>query len=235
MKKYGETFLSEDSDCSYLPDRLSRFENFLALELSLEETDFVLAQGWRKFGPHFFRPQCENCRACVPLRVLVNQFKPTKSQARIIKKSSEIRSEFKELNYRPEYFDLYQRHSKVQFGNIPITSEREFLEAFFIPSAPAIIHEISYQNQLVGLGFCDVGASSLSSVYFCYDPDFKFLSLGTLSAINEIEWARARGLNHYYLGYFIAENRSMNYKARFSPHELYDWYNEVWNLSTKDL
>lgn len=77
-------------------------------------------------------------------------------------------------------------------------------------------------------GFLDIGSSSMSSVYFFYDPDYHRYSLGTLAILREIEQAKKLGLTHYYLGYYIAENKHMNYKARFSPHELYDWYNKVW-------
>lgn len=139
-----------------------------------------------------------------------------------------IESKFVEINYKPEYFELYQKHSKAQFENVPITSEREFVESFLIPSAPAVIHELTFENQLIALGFCDIGRKSLSSVYFCYDPSYSDYSLGTLGALAEIEWAKSRGLEHYYLGYYIKENRHMNYKARFSPHEIYDWYTKNW-------
>ncbi len=234
MKKFGEIFLSDEDNCSYLSDRKSRFENFLALDLSYDEIDLVLSRGWRKFGPHFFRPKCPSCQACRPLRVLTKEFTPSKSQRRVLKKSAAVKSKFIEINYRPAYFELYQKHSQAQFENIPISSEREFVESFLIPSAPALIHELVVGDQLVALGFCDVGTNSLSSVYFCYDPEYSDLSLGTLGALYEIEWAKSQGLQHYYLGYYIKENRHMSYKARFSPHEIYDWYNESWTLPTKD-
>ena len=228
MKKFGETFLSDATDCSYLEARQSRFENFFALELSPEETDLVLSSGWRKFGPHFFRPLCGSCRACTPLRVLTQDFAPSKEQRRVLKGASQLISTFGELEYDPQYFKLYQEHSLEKFKNIPISSERDFFESFFIPSTPALVHRIEFEGNLIAAGLLDIGTQSLSSVYFFYDPKFSKSSLGTLSALREIDYARLQNIPHYYLGYYIEENKHMRYKARFSPHQLFDWYNQTW-------
>ena len=228
MKKFGELFLSESTNCPYLEEQRARFENFFALELSPEETDFILNSGWRKFGPHFFRPQCEKCQACTPLRVLTDSFVATKEQRRVLKKGRELKSTFGPLEYEPRYFELYRQHSIEKFKSIPITSEQDFFESFFIPSTPSLLHRIEYDGELVAAGLLDKGELSLSSVYFFYDPSFSKYSLGTLSALREIEYARTSALPHYYLGYYIKENKHMSYKARFSPYQLYDWYNQTW-------
>lgn len=234
MKRFGDVFLTEDSQCSYLSHEKSRFENFVALDLSGEETDFILSQGWRKFGPHFFRPACQSCKACLPLRVLTRDYIPTKSQKRVGKASAQVESRFLTLNYQSEYFDIYKRHSIAKFGSSPMNEEREFIEAFFIPSTTSMVHELRVENILVGVGFLDIGVKSLNSVYFCYDPDYQDLSLGNLSVLREILWAQQKNKPHYYLGYYIRENQHMSYKNRFSPHELYDWYTRSWKLATKE-
>ena len=231
MRQLTPSFLGDLAPCSYLPEQESRFENFLALDVSASEIDALLAVGWRKFGPHFFRPRCPQCSACLPLRVLTREFSPNKEQRRIQRKSQSINSHFGELSYRPEFFTLYQKHSQLKFGSIPIQSEAEFLEAFFLASAPALLHTLTFNDQLIGLGFLDQGEEALSSVYFCYDPDWRGPALGTLSVVREIEYANRHQLPYYYLGYFIAQNAHMNYKARFSPFELFDWYTRSWKRS----
>lgn len=228
MKKYGENFSSPEAFCPYLPEQLSTYENFFALELSGEETDFILQAGWRKFGPHFFRPQCKSCQRCIPLRVPSEQFEMNKEQRRIWRKGALVKSHFHPLQYDPKLFELYQKHARAKFNSVPVDDEKDFLETFLIPATPALGHSLFLDGQLIASGFLDLGDKSLSSVYFFYDPDFARYSLGTLAILRELQYARDQKISYYYLGYYIAENQHMNYKARFSPHQLYDWYTKSW-------
>src|SRR5205823_5331253 len=75
-------------------------------------------------------------------------------------------------------------------------------------------------NRLLAIGICDVCTSSLSSVYFYFDPGESGRGLGTFGALTEIGFARERSIPYYYLGYYIDGCATMQYKADYRPHEL---------------
>ena len=105
MLTLQECRLSDEAPCPYLPDRTARYEYFFALDLDARELDALIATGWRKFGLYFFRPECPGCRSCVPLRVPVAGFRPSKGQRRVMRKN--IRQTRLGVRYRPEIFSIY--------------------------------------------------------------------------------------------------------------------------------
>lgn len=221
-----EPQLGTFSQCPYLADRDWRFEYFFALDLVPEELETYLARGWRKFGAYYFRPHCENCRECIPLRVLTEKFIPSKSQRRVLRKGAAIRVEFKPLEYRDEIYEIYRIHSRDRFSRE--TSAEEFIDSFYTPSCQTLQSEYFLEDRLIGVGFLDQSNRALSSVYFVYDTACEDYRLGTYSALKEIAWGAEQGLEYYYLGYYIAGNNSMAYKCRFHPNERYDWNQEIW-------
>ncbi|MCL2026470.1 MAG: arginyltransferase [Leptospirales bacterium] len=212
--------------CPYLPDQESCLEYFLASGLTFDELDKLLSSGWRKFGVYYFRPDCPNCLECVPLRIQAKSFTPTKSQRRIIKRGEKITLVSGPLDFKKEIFDIYSIHSKNRFNKE--SNLNEFYYSFYEPSCPAMQSEYYLDGKLIAAGFLDWSSNSLSSVYFMYDTDYKNYNLGTLSIIRETKLAAAMGLDYYYLGYTVSENRSMAYKDKFHPHEIYDWNSKVW-------
>lgn len=221
--------ISEESVCSYLPDRLWRFYYFLADGLSAEELQMLLDAGWRKFGSYYFMPFCKGCRLCIPLRVRTLEFSPSKNQREVLKRCRNIKVEFKPLSYSEKIFELYDIHSKERFGNHAY--KEDFIFNFYRPSCPSAQSEYYLNDELIGVGFLDVAREGISSVYFVYDTKYSFLSLGTFSVMKEIEYAAMNRFQYYYLGYYINECSRMRYKARFKPFELYDWDSETWRLA----
>lgn len=223
-----EPFLGVFHPCPYLTDRLARYEYFFAMDVSEAELQELLETGWRKFGVYYFRPTCPDCRSCVPLRVDVAGFKPSKSHRRVRRKAKEagVRVSFGPLRYSERIFQIYTDHSKERFGQD--TDKNDFMESFYSPSCPSVQSEYYIDDELVGVGYLDRASSSLSSVYFIFDTNYSHLRLGTLSVLAEIAFAREAGLKHYYLGYCVGENPSMAYKQQFHPHECYDWTGHSW-------
>lgn len=187
----------------------------------------MLINGWRRFGLYFFRPSCLNCAKCIPIRVRINDFLPSKSQIRVCKKNNFVKLFIKKLEYREELFNIYKEHSLDRFNQV--ADKEDFIESFFYDAVPAFQSEYYLNDELIAFGFIDMSNEALSSVYYVYKTKYKFLSLGTFSILKEIEYGKSLGLKYYYLGYYIKENRHMSYKNKFKPYELYDWHGKKWN------
>jgi leucyl-tRNA---protein transferase len=203
-----------------------RFEYFFAHNINDRELNRLLCRGWRKFGEYYFRPNCDDCMRCIPIRVMVQDFKPTKSQRRVLRNCVNVEVRFRELEYRDEIFEIYRDHSMNRFGKE--SDPDEFIAAFYTPSCPAMQSEYYLNGEMVAVGFIDISSSGLSSVYFAYKTSIEQLQPGTYSILKEVEYAASRGLKYYYLGYYVKESRRMEYKGHFHPHEKYDWSSQRW-------
>ncbi|PIE01841.1 MAG: arginyltransferase [Acidobacteria bacterium] len=233
MQIIQDLTLDERKRCSYFAERERRYTYFLAYQLSKSEFDYYLQSGWRKFGLCFFKPSCEHCRRCQPLRVKVRDFKPSKSQRRVLRSNSDLEMKVQRLVFREDVYKLYLEHSK-RFENNDISDRDQFLKAFIWQSVPGFQSLYYLNEQLVAAGFLDVSTSGLSSVYFVFDPAYSKRSLGHFGAMMEMKLALKLGKKYYYLGYWIEENNSMNYKNRFEPFELLDWKTGEWLSQEKD-
>lgn len=222
-----ETTLSELQECPYLPDRMLRYSYFFAARVAQEELDVLLEEGWRKFGYYYFKPDCPGCQECVPLRIPVKDFTPSRSQKRVLKNGSDLELAFSPLQYRDEVFEVYQEHSLSRFGR---TSDKDdFMSSFYRMSCPAFQSEYYLGDTLAAVGFLDRSSRALSSVYFVYRDSAARYSPGILSILREIEEAKKMGALYYYLGYYIRDNKSMSYKNRFYPHERLDMETGTWS------
>jgi arginine-tRNA-protein transferase len=230
-----ETKLSEFMQCTYLPEKRLRFAYAFFAQLDKEELESFLSKGWRKFGIYYFKPECGDCRDCIPLRVIANDFIPSKSQRRILRKSMRVDIKFSNLDYKEEIYDIYKTHSEVKFKKE--TDREDFISSFYNVSCPTIQSEYYLDGILFAIGFLDVSTEALSSIYFAYYPDFEQYSPGTLSILKEIEFAKTLGLKYYYLGYYIQKNKSMAYKNRFFPNEKYCWETGLWikDINEKEI
>lgn len=222
----SEPRLGLDGPCAYIDGLLWRFEYFFARALDERDLEELLSRGWRKFGEYYFRPRCEGCSRCVPLRVCAADFISTRTQRRISRNCTAIEVRFCELNFREEIFDVYRDHSLVRFGKE--SDHDDFIASFYSPSCPGLQSEYYLDGKLIAAGFLDRSAESLSSVYFVFRSGYESYRLGSFSIIKEVEFAQSLGLKYYYLGYYIEQNQSMEYKGHFHPHETYDWISETW-------
>ncbi|TAL36717.1 MAG: arginyltransferase [Spirochaetes bacterium] len=217
----------EETVCAYLPDRLSRMEYFLAIDVSAHELEYLLADGWRKFGYCYFRPHCNGCRLCIPLRVLATKFLPSKGQRRVARKNAGVRVEFGPLSYSDEIYDIYVEHTGMRFGDRN-TAHDDFMFNFYQRSCPSFQSEYYVDGRLAAVGFLDRSSEGLSSVYFIYRESCARLSPGIFSVMREIGFARELGLSYYYLGYFVPGCGRMEYKGGFTPHEKFSWGQKKW-------
>jgi len=229
MARVLQHFVERSLRCGYLPDRASTMENKVIAEASAEELEAMLVRGWRRFGPVYFRPACNPCGECVPLRIPVAEFSPSKSQRRAARATAALRAVLGPPQIDDARLRLYhawhaQREIARDWAPAGLDA-REYGFQFAFPH-PAV-RELAYWDdaapggpRLVGVGICDETPAAWSAVYFFYDPAYARASIGVANVLRQIELARARGIPHVYLGYRILPCASMQYKARFRQHEL---------------
>jgi arginine-tRNA-protein transferase len=221
------TFLSAPGPCGYLPDETWQLEHDIVGRLSPAEYQSFLVRGWRRFGAAIFRPQCPACRKCRSLRVLVNTFRPNRSQRRAWLANADLQVHIGVPSVTREKLTLYDHYHAFQTKH-KSWPEHDAKDASSYASSfvnnPFPTQEWCYylDKRLVGVGYVDNLPSALSAIYFFYDPQERKRSLGTFNVLSIIEYARRRNLPHVYLGYFVEGCASMAYKAAFKPHQLLD-------------
>ncbi len=209
-------------DCPYLDNQVARMPlRWQMRSLSGEELDAALASGDRRVGRMLYRTQCPSCSACEPLRVLVSEFQPSRSQRRVWSKNQDIKVTVGPAVYSEERLQLYNRH-KIERGLSKDGKEMtpQGYEGWFLRSCVQTVEMcFELEGRLVGVSIVDVGARDTSSVYHFFDPDISDRSMGTFSALVELAWSRTRGGRYHYLGLYVGSCDRLNYKARFAPHE----------------
>jgi arginine-tRNA-protein transferase len=185
-----------------------------------------MREGWRRFGHMLFRPRCPACSACQSLRVVVDRFRPNRSQRRARKANEgvvQLRVGEPRVNRaKLLLYDRYHRFQSDQKGwpQHPAKDPDSYTDSFVFNPFP--VEEWCYYvgKKLVGVGYVDALPAGLSAIYFYYDPDERERSPGTWNVLRIIEEAAARGLPHVYLGYYVAGCPSLEYKSRFAPNEV---------------
>ncbi len=213
-------FVSPESPCPYLPGRASRSEVYHVDHLAGPTYERLLAEGFRRSGRLVYRPRCRGCCECRQLRVPVSRFRPTRSLRRVLRKNRDVAVTCQDPTPTEEKYDLFVRYLNAQHDETMSRSHDTFID--FLYDSPTETEEILYRldGRLIGVSLVDAVPRGLSSVYMYFDPAFARRSPGTFSVLWEIDLCRRRGLDYYYLGYYVAGSRTMAYKARFRPNEV---------------
>lgn len=207
--------------CAYLPGRWTQTRAFWSVSLGEGIYRQLMDAGFRRSGRVLYQPVCDGCRACTPLRVIVREFKPSKSQRRCMTRNRDLSLRVGRPTLSAEKLALYARYQVERHGDA-VPPSRADLHRFLYDS-PLRTLEFCYRDassRLLAVGICDVDGNSLSSVYFYYDPDEARRGLGTFGALEELAFAQAEGIDYYYLGYWVEGCSAMQYKRSFRPHEL---------------
>lgn len=200
---------------------------FVSIEQTPEAMDGLWSQGWRHFGPMFFRysytTQSGPLQTVQPLRIVLERFAPRKTHRRLLRKNQDL-----EVTIRPPKLDeerhrLFDLHKARFRQNVP-DSLCEFLgshQALY----PCEYLEVAAwrEGRLVAASYLDVGLEAASSVYAMFDPAHRARGLGIVTMLWEMAFARERGCRFYYPGYGFHEASVMDYKKQFPGTEWYDW------------
>jgi arginyl-tRNA--protein-N-Asp/Glu arginylyltransferase len=222
-------FVESPRICSYLPQETASLEIRAISELSPVEYEDLLARGYRRFGWQVLRPACPNCFQCRSLRVLVQHWRASRSEARVLRKNQGIRAELHPLFVTREHIQLHNLYHRFmhQHRGWPLqTLDPNAFRDQFLSGAVNVGRQWLYfeEDRLIGVAMMDAAPRSISLVYFFYDPGWRARSPGTFSILNQLLYAQSSGLDYAYLGYWIEACPSMSYKGRFRPREILSEY-----------
>lgn len=209
-------------ECSYLPDRQARSQ--VAAPAHLIDTPLysqLVHDGFRRSGIYTYRPWCDACRACLPVRLPVAQFKPSRSQRRAWKQHHALEASEVPLNFSEEHFDLYRRYQRARHegGGMDQDDREQYIHFMLESQVDTRLVEFREAGVLRMVSLIDCLADGLSSVYTFYDPDVPGASYGTYGVLWQIASCLRIGRPYLYLGYWIRDSNKMNYKQNFGPLE----------------
>ncbi|MFO0879831.1 MAG: arginyltransferase [Gemmataceae bacterium] len=228
-------YVAPPSPCGYLPEQLWSLEYLYVDRLSAAEYLQKMLEGWRRFGYMLFRPACASCQACQAIRIVVDAFRPDRSQRRCAQlNQGDITLRIGPPTVDQMRLDLYDRYHAFQaeskgWPDHPPKDAESYLTSFVHQPFPVEEWCFYLGDVLVGVGYVDPvpeanlvgkGHEGLSAIYFIYDPAYRERGLGTWNVLSLIAEARRRELPYVYLGYYVEGSSSMAYKPRFVPNEV---------------
>jgi arginine-tRNA-protein transferase len=226
-------FLTAPSPCPYIEGQFERkVFTHLVGDKAPEMNDLLTQGGFRRSQNIAYRPACESCRACVSVRILAGEFQATKNMRRVIQRNCDLIGAMHDAEPSTEQYSLFRRYLDARHRKGGMSDMTVLDYAMMVEDTHVDTKIIEYrkrgpdsfitgrgQGELIAVALSDKMADGLSMVYSYFNPDFEDRSLGTFMILDHIARARAAGLPHVYLGYWVDGSRKMNYKVRFMPQE----------------
>lgn len=226
-------FLTAPSACPYLDGQFERkVFTHLVGDKAPEMNDLLTQGGFRRSQNIAYRPACESCRACVSVRILAGEFRPTRNMRRVVQRNADLIGEMHDAEPSTEQYSLFRtyldaRHRKGGMSDMTVLDYAMMVEDTHVETkvieyrvrGPDTFITGRGVGELIAVALTDKMGDGLSMVYSYYNPAFDDRSLGTFMILDHIARARAAGLPHVYLGYWVNGSRKMDYKVRFLPQE----------------
>jgi len=177
--------------------------------------------GFRRSGAFTYRPYCDHCRACVPVRIPVIEFEPNRTQRKTWRRHGELTAVQRKLAFDNDHYALYLQYQRYRHpgGGMDQDSREQYQHFLLHSNVTTDLFEFRENGRLRMVSLVDRLQDGLSSVYTFYDPAPPGASYGTYNVLWQIQRCRELGLRHLYLGYWIEQSRKMAYKATFRPIE----------------
>ncbi len=221
-------YVTAPQPCPYLDGKVER-KLFTALQgdRAQDLNDVLSRQGFRRSQNVLYRPSCADCVACMSARIVVNEFAPSKSQKRVLKRNRHLIREARAPWATEDQYDLFRRyldsrHSDGGMADMDIYEFAAMIEETPVPSRVVEYYEETPQGRdLIAVCLTDVLSDGLSMVYSFFEPTRANDSLGAYIILDHIDIARDAGLDYVYLGYWVPGSRKMDYKARYRPLQIF--------------
>ena len=228
-------YVTTGYSCGYLPNRLA--QSLIAAPQHLVNAEVysgLIQQGFRRSGKFAYRPHCENCRECVPVRIILDAFSPNRSQMRAYKQHQLLTTHILPVDFHEEHYTLYAQYQrarhddslKADAGADNETEAEQYRNFLCQSNVESVLVEFRDNGKLVMVSVIDIVRDGISAVYTFYDTDTqnagnpqKRPSYGTYNIVWQTLWARQLNLPYLYLGYWIKDSPKMAYKQNFKPLE----------------
>jgi leucyl-tRNA---protein transferase len=225
-------YLTAPSPCPYLPGKEERkVFTHLVGERAAELNDLLTHGGFRRSQSIAYRPACEACRACVSVRVVVKDFKPSRNMRRILDHNSDLVGEMRPATPSSEQYSVFRAYLDARHHDGGMADMTVLDYAMMVEDSHVKTRMMEYRrrgpdsritgrgSQLLAVALTDLLGDGLSMVYSFFEPTERTRSLGTYMILDHIARARRMGLAYVYLGYWVQGSRKMDYKGRFLPQE----------------
>jgi len=219
-------YVTAPQPCPYLPGQVER-KLFTALSGPDSTTlnNSLSHQGFRRSQNVLYRPSCVGCNACLSARVCVSDFKPSRSQRKVIGRNSYLTRISKSAWATDEQFELFSRYLVVRHADGGMAGMDAYEFSAMVEETTVNSRIIEYINpisgQLIAACLTDILSDGLSMVYSFYDPEYDRDSLGSWMILDHINIAAEAGLAYVYLGYWVPGSAKMHYKSNFAPLEVF--------------
>jgi len=184
----------------------------------------LIKRGFRRSGEYVYRPGCQDCSACVPVRVKCAEFTSRRTDRRNLSRNADLQVSYINAEYSDEYFTLYEKYLAARHtdGGMDNPEPEDFRRFLLNPWGEVVFVEARLNNELIAAAVTDATPEGLSAVYTFFDPEQSERGLGRFCILQQIELCRSMNIPYLYLGYWVDGCQKMQYKTDYQQQEHFD-------------